>query len=127
VSTRELPVELDLAVAAALDKQAGEVTLLDLARLGAFTEYFLVCSGASSPQVEAICDGIEERLGQLGRRPLHREGSDRAEWVLLDYGNFVVHVFSESARAYYDLERLWRHAPRRVFAAPDGAAGAARP
>jgi ribosome-associated protein len=127
VSTQKPPAEVDLAVAAALDKQADGVTLLDLDRLGAFTGYFLVCSGASARQVDAIADEVEARLDARGRHPLHREGRDRSEWVLLDYGDFVVHIFSETARHYYDLERLWRHAPRRVFSSSDSAAGAARP
>src|SRR5271163_1488818 len=104
--------ELRAAVEAAHDRKAGGITLLDLSGLGAFTGAFLICTGFSSPQVQAIADGIDEALDRAGHRLLHREGYDSAEWVLLDYGNFVVHVFLERARLYYDIERLWRRAPR---------------
>ncbi len=85
-----------------------DVTLLDLAGLGAFTEAFLLCTGFSSPQLRAISDAIEEALEQHGLRPAHREGRGGAEWLLLDYGSFIVHIFTERLRQYYDLERLWR-------------------
>jgi ribosome-associated protein len=115
VTTDSLPPALGWAVEAAREKKALGVTVLDLTRLGAFTDAFLVCSGASSRQVHAICDEIEERLGRRGVSPAHREGYESAEWVLLDYRAFVVHVFSERARLYYDLERLWRAARRIDF------------
>ncbi len=111
----ELRNEIRLAVEAAQDKQAVDITVLKLA--GAFAEYFLVCSGQSTPQIEAITDAIEERLSQSGRRLTHREGRKGAEWILLDYGDFVAHIFSERAREYYDLERLWRNAERVEFPA----------
>ena len=104
--------ELRAAVEAAQGKKAAGITLLDLSGLGAFTGAFLICTGFSSPQVQAISDGIEEALGRAGSRLLHREGYSSAEWVLLDYGSFVIHVFLERARLYYDIERLWRRAPR---------------
>ena len=84
----------------------------------AFAEYFLLCSGSSQPQIKAIGEAIEERLDREGVRLAHREGKAGAEWVLLDYGDFVVHIFSERARQYYDLERLWRNAERIDFPAP---------
>ncbi len=108
--------ELLAAIEAAQAKQAAAVTLLDLKGLGAFTDAFLLCTGFSARQLEAICDEIEERLAKLGLRHVHREGSSGADWVLLDFGGFIVHVFTESAREYYDLERLWRAARRRDFA-----------
>jgi ribosome-associated protein len=107
--------ELRIAIKAAQDKQAVEVTLLDLQGLGAFTDQFIVCSGLSSRQVDAICDEIEEQLSRIGIRLLHREGKAGAEWMLLDFGSFLVHVFTERARHYYDIERLWRAARRINF------------
>ena len=110
--------EVRLAVEAAQDKQAVDITVLKLAGAGAFAEYFLLCSGQSQPQIKAISEAIEERLASRGVRLSHREGKAGAEWVLLDYTDFVVHIFSERARQYYDLERLWRTAERMDFPAP---------
>jgi ribosome-associated protein len=107
--------ELRVAIEAAQEKQAAQVTLLDLEGLGAFTSYFLLCTGFSTPQVNAICDEIEEKLARAGVHLIHREGTAGAEWMLLDFGNFIVHVFTERARGYYDLERLWRSARRTDF------------
>jgi ribosome-associated protein len=104
-----------VAIEAAQEKQAAEVTLLDLAGLGAFTDYFLLCTGFSPRQVEAICDEIEEKLKRVGKRLLHREGQSDGDWMLLDFGSLVVHVFTERARRFYDLERLWRAARRIEF------------
>ncbi len=112
----ELGPEVRSAIEAAQDKQAADITVLKLP--GAFAEYFLLCSGQSTPQLEAIATAIEERLDQHGARLAHREGKHGAEWVLLDYTNFVVHIFSERARQYYDLERLWRTAERLDIPAP---------
>ena len=113
-----LRTELRVAIEAAQEKQAAEVTLLDLEGLGAFTDYFLLCTGFSARQVDAICDEIEQQLARIGVRPRHREGAPGAEWILLDFGGFVVHVFAARARHYYDLERLWRTARRTDFAEP---------
>lgn len=110
--------EIRLAVEAAQDKHAVDITVLKLAGTGAFVEYFLLCSGQSQPQIKAISVAIEERLNEQGVRLAHREGKAGAEWMLLDYGDFVVHIFSERARHYYDLERLWRTAERIDFPAP---------
>ena len=110
--------ELRAAIEAAHEKQAAEVTLLDLEGLGAFTDYFLLCTGFSSPQVVAICDEVEQQLARLGQRLLHREGKAGGDWMLLDFGFLIVHVFTERARRYYDLERLWRAARRIEFDAP---------
>lgn len=112
MTVESLRPELRWAIEAAQDKQAAAITLLDLSGLGAFTEAFLVCTGFSTPQVAAIAEGIEERLHQHGMRPIHREGRHGAEWLLLDYGRFLVHIFTERHRLYYDLERLWRAARR---------------
>lgn len=113
-----LPEGVRLAVEAAQSKKAGGITVLDLAGLGAFTEYFVICTGYSTPQLQAICNEIEEVLYKEKKRtPEHREGHRSAEWALLDFGSFIVHVFGEQARRYYDLERLWRAAPS--FVVPD--------
>lgn len=105
--------ELRAAVEAAQERKAAGITLLDLAGLGAFTEAFLICTGFSTRQVQAVSNAMEEALARAGHRLLHREGYDRGEWVLLDYGRFVIHVFLERARLFYDIERLWRQAPRQ--------------
>ena len=110
--------EIRLAVEAAQDKHAADVTVLKLAGTGAFVEYFLLCSGQSQPQIKAISEAIEVRLSEREVRLAHREGKAGAEWMLLDYGDFIVHIFSERARHYYDLERLWRTAERIDFPAP---------
>lgn len=111
--------EIRWAVEAAQDKQAVDITVLNLEAAGAFAEYFLLCSGRSQAQIKAIAEAIEERLDRHGVGLAHREGKTNAEWVLLDYGSFVVHVFSERAREYYDLERLWRDAERIEFPVPE--------
>lgn len=126
LTLKSLRAELRWAVEAAQGKKAAGVTVLNLAGLGAFTDAFLLCTGFSSRQVQAIAEEIEQELSRHGCEPRHREGYNAGEWVLLDYGFFVVHVFAERARLYYDLERLWRSAPR--ISLPDfdsaGAAGA---
>jgi ribosome-associated protein len=130
LSTENVRPELLSAVEAAQNKKAGAITVLDLTGLGAFTDYFLLCTGYSTPQVEAISDAIEEVLKQGGLRPQHREGRSGSEWLLLDYGSFIVHVFTERLRLFYDIERLWRMARRLDFdekapgsSAAGGAAG----
>jgi ribosome-associated protein len=116
--------ELRLAIEAAQNKKAGAITVLDLKGLGAFTEAFLLCTGYSTPQLQAIADAIEEALQPLGLRPLHREGRSGSEWLLLDYGGFLVHIFSEELRRFYDLERLWRMARRIDFSDDDSLSNA---
>jgi ribosome-associated protein len=117
----KLPKGVRLAVTAAQEKKAGAITVLDLTGLGAFTEYFVICTGFSSPQVQAICNEVEDQMEkQLGRSPEHREGRRSPDWALLDYGGFIVHVFGEQARRFYDLERLWRSAPRLALADQPG-------
>ena len=101
------------AILACQDKQAENVAILELEKdSGAFTDYFVMCSGANPRQIQAIADAVDERLEALGLRVTHAEGYKQAEWVLLDYVDFVVHVFSEKARQFYDLERLWKSARR---------------
>ncbi len=105
--TPRLPSQIVNAIAAARDKKATAITVLDLRKTGAFTDYFLICSGTNPRQVHAIADGVEEALKAKKIRPTHVEGYQRAEWILLDYFDFVVHVFSAETRTFYALERLW--------------------
>ncbi len=128
MSTDSLRPELRWAIEAARNKKAAALTLLELAELSAFTDAFLLCTGFSARQVQAISDEIEQQLAGHGARLAHREGYEAAEWVLLDYGDFIVHVFSERSRLFYDLERLWRAARRTDLPELEGSAlGAAEP
>ena len=111
-STVEPEDAVMIAASAASAKKATDLVLLDLRKIASFTEFFLICTGASTRQVQAISNAIEETLRTNGKRPLHIEGYSSAEWILLDYGDFIVHVFSPASRRFYDLERLWRDAPR---------------
>lgn len=108
----ETETEVMIAARAATDKKATDLVVLDLRQVASFTEYFLICTGASTRQVQAVSNAVEEALLTSGKRPLHIEGYSSAEWILLDYGDFIVHVFSQASRRFYDLERLWRDAPR---------------
>ena len=111
--SKNLKLQVAEAVSACQDKKAEEITILELEKgSGPFTDYFVVCSGTNPRQVQAISDEVEERLEKAGMRPNNVEGYRQAEWVLLDYVDFVVHIFSEKARKYYDLERLWKSAKR---------------
>jgi ribosome-associated protein len=108
-----LPQSVRLVIEAMQNKKASAITVLDLSKIATFTEYFVVCTGFSTPQVQAICTEVEGQLyKELKREPEHREGRGSNDWALLDFGAFIVHVFSEQARRYYDLERLWRNVPR---------------
>jgi ribosome-associated protein len=103
--------EVSEAIAACQDKKAEALTILELEKnSGAFTDYFVICSGTNPRQIQAIADEVELRLKKSGLRPAHIEGYRQAEWVLLDYVDFVVHVFSEKSRKFYELERLWKSA-----------------
>ena len=99
-----------MAARAAADKKAADMIILDLRDVAQFTEFFLICTANNPRQVQAVTDAIEENLRQAGKRPTHIEGYAAAEWVLLDYGDFIAHVFSPASRRFYDLERLWRDA-----------------
>lgn len=99
------------AAHAALDRKALDLVVLDVRGLSSVTDYFLVCSGRSTTHVQTIVDAIRDELKQAGVRPLHAEGQAESGWVLLDYGDVLVHVFLEDTRAYYALERLWGDAP----------------
>jgi ribosome-associated protein len=111
--TLALKRQLTEAILACEDRKAEQITILELEKdSGAFTDYFVVCNGTNPRQIQAIADAVDERLEALGMRPAHSEGYKQAEWVLLDYVDFVVHIFSENARQYYDLERLWKSATK---------------
>ena len=113
MSKNDVKHQVAEAIHACQDKKAEEITILELEKgSGAFTDYFVVCSGTNPKQVQAIADEVEERLEKKGMRVNHTEGYKQAEWVLLDYVDFVVHVFSEKARKFYELERLWKSAKR---------------
>jgi ribosome-associated protein len=109
---KRLTGEVGKAVRAALDKKAGDVVVLDLRGTPAFTDFFILCSGQSQRQVKAIADGVEDALRTAKIRPSHVEGYERAEWVLMDYFSFIVHVFTPQTRTFYSLERLWGDAER---------------
>ncbi|HKV42147.1 MAG TPA: ribosome silencing factor [Blastocatellia bacterium] len=109
--------EVILAARAASEKKALEIVVLDLREIASFTDYFLICSGKNVRNVQAIADSVRDSLRAAGRRPSHTEGYSAAEWILLDFGDFIVHAFGEQARRFYDLERLWRDASR--VALPD--------
>ena len=109
----DLKAQVTEAIRACEEKKGEELTILELEKnSGAFTDYFVICSGTNPRQIQAISDEVEMRLKRTGVYPHNIEGYKQAEWVLLDYVDFVVHVFSESARRYYDLERLWRMAKK---------------
>jgi ribosome-associated protein len=109
----ELDENLQLAIRCAADKKAVNMVALDLRPVASFTEFFVVCSGTNQRQVQAISDEISEQLKkQLRQSPIRVEGYNAAEWLLMDYGDFVVHIFDKEARDFYDLERLWRDATK---------------
>lgn len=102
-----LPDEIVTAVRAAAEKKAADLVVLDLRKAAGFTDYFVICTGQNARQIKAIADAVEEALGKAHVKPAHVEGYARAEWILLDYFDFVVHVFGEQTRNFYGLERLW--------------------
>ncbi len=109
----ELRAQVAIAVRACQEKKGADIGILQLdEQASGFTDYFVICSGANPRQVQAIADEVDQKLSATGVEPSHREGYNQADWVLLDYVDFVVHIFSESARKFYDLERLWKSATR---------------
>lgn len=100
------------AIAAALDKKAFQVVCLEVSDLTTVADCFVLCSAASDRQIGAVADEVRQRLRDEGRKPLHVEGEGATGWVLLDYGDFIVHVFTEDRRSYYALDSLWGDAPR---------------
>lgn len=113
----ESRAQVAIAVRACQEKKAADISILRLdEQASGFTDYFVICSGANPRQVQAIADEVDQKLSATGVEPSHREGYNQADWVLLDYVDFVVHIFSESARKFYDLERLWKTAKRLQLA-----------
>ena len=109
----ELDDEVKLAVTSASEKKAFDIVAIDLREIASFTEFFVIASGANQRQVQAISDEINEQMKkQLNARVVRIEGYQTGEWILLDYGDFIVHIFEKKAREFYDLERLWRDAKR---------------
>jgi ribosome-associated protein len=123
---KRLTGDVARVVRAALDKKAMDVVVLDLRNTPAFTDFFVLCSGQNQRQVKAIADAVEESLRAAKVRPAHVEGYDRAEWVLMDFFTFIVHVFTPQTRAFYSLERLWGDA-ERIDVSDEPPAGAPRP
>ena len=109
---QRIPYEIVQAIGAADDKKALDIVLLDLRKAGGFADYFLLCSGANARQIRAIADAVKEAVEGAGSKPAHVEGYDRSEWVLLDYFDFIVHIFAPETRRFYGLERLWGNAER---------------
>jgi ribosome-associated protein len=115
--TTRLPGQIDQAIAAAEDKKAVDLVVLDLRKAAGFTDFFVIASGTNTRQVRAIADGVMESLASEGVKPAHVEGYDRSEWILIDYFDFIVHVFAPETRVFYSLERLWGNAERIEVAA----------
>ncbi|HEY3093152.1 MAG TPA: ribosome silencing factor [Vicinamibacterales bacterium] len=112
----KLPKSVLGAVHAVQDKKALDVVVLDLRKAGGFTDFFVICTGANPRQITAIADSVEDRLRtEFGERPHLTEGAEKSQWILLDYFNFVVHIFSRECRDFYQLERLWGNAERHEF------------
>jgi ribosome-associated protein len=118
-ATKRLPAQVERAVRAAEDKKAVDLAVLDLRKAAGFTDYFVIASGTNPRQVRAIADSVMESLQVEGVKPAHVEGYDRAEWILLDFFDFIVHVFAPETRMFYGLERLWGIA-ERVELSPAG-------
>lgn len=119
-SIEELDERILTALEAASDKKALEIVILDLREISTFTDYFLIASGANERQVQAISDEVFEKLKKAGTKAARVEGYRSAEWILMDYGDFIVHVFAQQARVFYDLERLWRDGRRVALPAEVG-------
>ena len=114
--TLKLPKAVSGAVRAAQDRKAVDLVVLDLRKAGGFTDFFVICTGTNTRQISAIADAVRETLKrEYDERPTLAEGLEKSEWILLDYFNFVVHIFSRECRAFYGLERLWGNAERHEF------------
>ena len=102
-----------------MKKKGREIMGLDLRGKSPVTDYFLLCSGSNKPQIKAICDNIDDKMAELGLNPLRIEGYQEAQWILMDYGDLVVHIFDDDSREYYNLERLWGDAPAVRYSTAD--------
>jgi ribosome-associated protein len=118
LSLEKLPSEVGIAVSAAQDKKAEDILILALSAITAFTDYFIIMHGRSNRQLNALCDAIERSLRKERIKPLSIEGQKNAEWILMDYGSFIIHIFIKEKRDYYALERLWADVPRLEIAEP---------
>lgn len=112
---RNLPRGVKLAIQASKDKKGEGITVLDLSEISSFTDVFIIMHGNSARQNKAIYEGIEQELKEAKIRPISKEGIKNAEWILMDYGSFIVHIFSKDAREYYMLEKLWTDAPKLTY------------
>lgn len=109
---------MEIAIEAAQDKKASDLVVLDLADICSFTDRFLICTGGSARQTQAIADSVAGKLAEEGLKPSHIEGRTRGSWILMDYVDFVVHIFTPDTREFYDLERLWRQGRRMAIPEP---------
>lgn len=112
ITKRNLPLEVKVSVKASQAKKGEDLVVLDLRGISSFTDFFIIMHGESTRQNTALQENIEQELKKKNIRPLSMEGKERAEWILMDFGSFIVHVFSRNAREYYSLEKLWGDAPK---------------
>ena len=111
-AARKFPAQVQLAIEAAKDRKGSDIVVLDLRPADGFTDFFVIVTGHNTRQIQAISDAVQGALSETNARPAHVEGGDRAGWILLDYFDFIVHIFSPDTRAFYSLERLWGSAER---------------
>ncbi len=107
-----------LCAQAALDKKAYDLVILEVTALTSFADYFVICTGRSDVQVQSICRAVEEAIARTGIKPLAIEGFTHGQWVLMDFGDVIVHIFYETVREFYNLEKLWAQAPRCALPEP---------
>ena len=107
-----LSAEMTAGITGALDKKAEQTVVLDLTKASAFTDFFVICTGTNKRQVQAIADGVQEAIAKKGAKPALVEGYERGEWILIDYFDFIVHIFTPATREFYGLEKLWGDAER---------------
>ncbi len=115
MTKRSLPPEVKTSVKASLAKKGEELVILDLRGIASFTDFFIILHGNSSRQNMAIYESVEKELKEDNVKPLSVEGRERADWILMDFGSFIVHIFSREAREYYSLEKLWGDAPKLTY------------